>query len=129
MTQALGPAARDASDRVTAGSVCWVTESVRNSYQLEYLHKAFTLDLIESVLTHFYYLPPVPQMLSERSAFPLALRGTRVVFHLLKQFSSELETEVEVILTLFIKLISSETDTGEPRPGRMRVLAMEIIPG
>ena len=41
-------------------------------------------------------------MLSERPAFPLALRGTRVVFHLLKQFSSELEIEVEVILTLFI---------------------------
>ncbi|KAI0268491.1 hypothetical protein BGY98DRAFT_336703 [Russula aff. rugulosa BPL654] len=68
-------------------------------------------------------------MLSERTALPLALRGTRVVFHLLKQFSYDLETEVEVILTLFIKLISSETDTGEPRPGRMRVLAMEIIPG
>jgi hypothetical protein len=68
-------------------------------------------------------------MLSERPAFPLALRGTRVVFHLLKQFSSELEIEVKVILTLFIELISGETDAGEPRPGWMRVLAMEIIPG
>ena len=55
-TQALGPAARNASDRVTAGSesVCRVTESVRDFYQLEYLHKAFTLDLIESVPTHFH---------------------------------------------------------------------------
>jgi hypothetical protein len=37
--------------------------------------------------------------LSERSAFPLALRGTRVVFLSLKQFSSELEVEAEVNLT------------------------------
>jgi len=48
---------------------------------------------------------------------------------LLKQFSSELETEAEVILTLLIKLISGETDTGEPRPGWMGVLAMEIMRG
>ncbi|KAI0263894.1 hypothetical protein BGY98DRAFT_1103745 [Russula aff. rugulosa BPL654] len=45
--------------------------------------------------------------LSERSAFPLAFRGTRVVLLLLKQFSLELEAEAEVILThqTAIKLI------------------------
>jgi hypothetical protein len=48
---------------------------------------------------------------------------------LLKQFSSKLETEAEVILTLLIKLAGGETDAGEPRPGWMRVLAMEIIRG
>jgi hypothetical protein len=74
-------------------------------------------------------LPPAPQTLSERSAFPLSLRGTRVVFLLPKQFSFELETEAEVILTLLIKLISGETDAGKPRPGWMRVLAMEIMCG
>jgi hypothetical protein len=58
---------------------------------------------------------------SERSACPLSLRGTRIIFLLLKQFSSELETEAEVILTLPIKLISGETDPGGPRPGWMRV--------
>jgi hypothetical protein len=47
----------------------------------------------------------------------------------LKQLFSELEMEAEVILALLIKLISGETDAGEPRPGRMRVLAMEIMPG
>ena len=67
--------------------------------------------------------------LFQGSAFPLALRGTRVVFLLLKQFSSKLETEVEVILTPFIKLISGETDGGEPRPGWTGVLAMEIMRG
>jgi hypothetical protein len=67
--------------------------------------------------------PPLPLLLktlSERSVFLLALRGTRVVFLLLKQFSSKLETEADVILTLLIKLISGETDTGEPRPGYTR---------
>jgi Guanine nucleotide exchange factor in Golgi transport N-terminal len=70
---------------------------------------------------------PCSSKLSKRSAFPLALRGTRIVFLLLKQFSSQLETEADVILTLLIKLISGETDPGEPRPGWMRMLAMEIV--
>ena len=42
----------------------------------------------------------------------LPLRGIRVVF--LKQFSSKLETEAKVILTLLIKLVGGETDAGEP---------------
>jgi hypothetical protein len=56
VTQALGPAARDASDRIDCHlrcSVCWATESVRKSYQLEYLHNTFTFVLIESILTIF----------------------------------------------------------------------------
>ncbi|KAF8501756.1 hypothetical protein F5888DRAFT_1675137, partial [Russula emetica] len=52
------------------------------------------------------------------SAFPLALRSTHI-----------LETEDEDILTLLIKFIIGETDTSEPRPGWMRVLAMEIMRG
>jgi Guanine nucleotide exchange factor in Golgi transport N-terminal len=59
-----------------------------------------------------------------------SLRGTHVAsFPLLKQLSSELETEAEVFLTLLIKLISGETEAGEPRPGWMRVLAIEIMRG
>jgi hypothetical protein len=81
------------------------------------------------LLLRHHLFPLLFKTLSERSAFPLALRATRVVFLLLKQFSSKLETEAEVILTLLIKLISGETDTGEPRPGWMRVLAMEIMRG
>jgi hypothetical protein len=166
-TQALGPAARDAF--AIFEDLCLLGNGERPQFlQLEYLHKTFALELIESVLTNYHelfrnvrlpvtYLRPVasscPQSLtcsqhsellillqhhlfplllktlSERSAFPLALRGTRVVFLLLKQFSSKLETEAEVILTLLIKLISGETDAGEPRPGWMRVLAMEIMRG
>jgi hypothetical protein len=52
-----------------------------------------------------------------------------LVFLLLKQFSSELETEAKVTLTLLIKLIRGETDAGEPRPGWMGLLAMKIMRG
>ena len=66
---------------------------------------------------------------SKRFASPLALRTNRVVLLILEQFPCELETEVEVTLTLLIKLISGETDAGEPRRGRMRVIAMDIMAG
>ncbi|KAI0276218.1 hypothetical protein BGY98DRAFT_935195 [Russula aff. rugulosa BPL654] len=64
--------------------------------------------------------------LSKRSAFPLALCSTRIVFLLLKQFSSELKTETEVSLTPPIKLIICETPGG-PRSGWMMMLSMEIM--
>ena len=46
---------------------------------------------------------PAPQKHSE-PAFPLSLCDTRVVFHLLKQFSPEPETEGKVILSLRMNL-------------------------
>lgn len=80
--------------------------------------------------------------MSERPLFPLTLRSTRVVFLLLKQFSSELETESEVFLVLLIKIIGGggggDFDTGSSpdsssglaaRPTWMRVLSMEIMRG
>ena len=63
-------------------------------------------------------LPLLLKTHSERSAFPLALRGTRVVPLLLKQFSSELETEAEVIPTPLINLIHEETDARHFEPRR-----------
>jgi hypothetical protein len=81
------------------------------------------LTLISTPHRHLFPLLKTP---SERSAFPLALRGTDVVFLLFKKFSSELATEAEVIALL---LIHDETDAGEPRPGWMRVLAMKIMFG
>jgi Guanine nucleotide exchange factor in Golgi transport N-terminal len=103
-------------------SVCWGTESNRNSYS----SSTSTRPLLssESVLTNYHTTSSPCSKDSNRSAFPLALRRTHIVFHSLKQFSSELETEAAVILTL---LIIGETDAGEPQPGRMRVLAMEIM--
>jgi hypothetical protein len=58
------------------------------------------LNLLQHHLFSLLFKP-----LSERSAFPLTLRGTRVVSPLLKQFSSELGTEADVIPTLVIKVI------------------------
>ena len=51
--------------------------------------------------------------LSERSASLLALRDTRVLSLLLKQFSPKLETEDTI--GLLIKLVGGETDASEPR--------------
>ena len=163
ITQSLGPAARDAF--AIFEDLCLLGNGERPQFlQLEYLHKTFALELIESVLTNYHELfhkvrgafshlrpvlkrssyPQHPELLlllrhhlcplllktlSERSAFPLTLRGTRVVFLLLKQFSAEIETESEVFLSLLIKLVNGETEAGEARPGWMRVLAMEIMRG
>ena len=60
---------------------------------------------LEFLLQHHLF-PLLLKTLSERSAFPLALRGTRIVFVLLKQFSYKLETGANVILILLIKLLT-----------------------
>lgn len=69
------------------------------------------------------------------------LRSTRVVFLMLKQFSSELKTPCEVFMVLLIKIIEADPSTtpGQGsetyhiphgnRPHWMRVLAMEIMRG
>jgi Guanine nucleotide exchange factor in Golgi transport N-terminal len=70
--------------------------------RLEHFHKTFALEMIERVLTD-YHQPTLPQgvslifiltttpllpllleRLSDRSTFPLALRGMHIVFHLLE---------------------------------------------
>jgi hypothetical protein len=82
------------------------------------------------MLLRHHLSPLLLKSLSDRPHFPLTLRSTRVVFLLLKQFSVELETESEVFLMLFIKVLSGDSDGGEaPRPHWMRVLAMEIVRG
>ncbi|KAF8267460.1 hypothetical protein EI94DRAFT_1730637 [Lactarius quietus] len=143
-TQTLGPAARDAF--AIFEDLCLLGNGERPQFlQLEYLHKTFALELIESVLTNYHDLfrkhsdlllllrhhlsPLLLKTLSERSTFPLTLRGTRVVFLLLKQFSSELSTESEVFLMLLIKIVAGEVEATEARPGWMKVLAMEIMRG
>ncbi|CAG7850918.1 SubName: Full=Related to MON2-Peripheral membrane protein with a role in endocytosis and vacuole integrity {ECO:0000313/EMBL:CCA72019.1} [Serendipita indica DSM 11827] len=116
--------------------------------RLESLPKTFALELIESVLTNYHGLfhkrpeillllhhhlsPLLLKGLSERPLFPLALRSTRVVFLLLKQFSDELATEAEVFAMMLIRIISGEDSNasdGSRRPHWMRVLATEVIRG
>ncbi|KAI0270863.1 hypothetical protein BGY98DRAFT_937371 [Russula aff. rugulosa BPL654] len=67
-----------------------------------YLHKTFSLELIESVLTNQLFR---------------------------KQFSSQLETEADLTPAALIKLINGKADADEPGPGWMWVLAMEIMRG
>ncbi|KAI0268496.1 hypothetical protein BGY98DRAFT_336965 [Russula aff. rugulosa BPL654] len=123
-TQTLGPT-RVTRLLFSRTSLCWVTESVRNSYNLS-TPPDVAIKLIESVLMNNYQLfrkyfelilllqhrlsPMLLKTLSERSASLLALRDTRV-FSL--QFSPKLETEDT--LGLLIKLVGGETDASEPR--------------
>ncbi|KAG8736515.1 hypothetical protein FRC10_009226 [Ceratobasidium sp. 414] len=141
----LPPSAHDAF--AIFQDLCLLANSERPLYlHLESLPKTFSLELIESVLTNYHEIfrsqpellmllrhhlsPLLLKSLSDRPHFPLTLRSTRVVFLLLKQFSVELETESEVFLMLFIKVIAGDSDNGEaPRPHWMRVLAMEIVRG
>lgn len=86
------------------------------------------------MLLQHHLCPLILKSLSDRHVFPLTLRCTRVVFLILKQFSSELETEAEVFLMLLIRMISEESDGSNSdhsgsRPVWTRVLAMEIMRG
>jgi hypothetical protein len=75
--------------------------------------------VLESQIIHVYSLPNsysylqhhlfplLLRTLSECTAFSLAVRNTRVIPLLLKEISSEIETEVEVTLTRLIKLIGN----------------------
>ncbi|KAI0263538.1 hypothetical protein BC834DRAFT_827343 [Gloeopeniophorella convolvens] len=143
-TQELGPAAHDAF--AIFEDLCLLGNGEHPHFlQLEHLHKTFALELIESVLTNYHELfhkhpelllllrhhlcPLLLKALSERAVFPLTLRGTRVVFILLKQFAPELPTEAEVFLTLLVKFIGGDSDMPDARPGWMRVLALEIMRG
>ncbi|CCL98022.1 uncharacterized protein FIBRA_00015 [Fibroporia radiculosa] len=151
--KSLGPSAQDAF--AVFQDLCLLANAERPRFlKLEILRKTFALELIESVLTNYHDLfrkhdelllllqhhlsPLLLKGLSDRPSFPLTLRSTRVVFLLLKQFSSELKTESEVFLMLLIRIVGSETgeadmiEAGHPqgsRPLWMRVLAMEIMRG
>ncbi|KAG6844369.1 hypothetical protein H0H87_007445 [Tephrocybe sp. NHM501043] len=147
----LGPSALDAFS--VFEDLCLLANSEKPHFlKLESLHKTFALELIESVLTNYHahfrkhgeltlllqhhLCPLLLKALSDRPVFPLTLRCTRVVFLLLKQFSSELTTESEVFLILLIKIFSEDGGDGSgdhgphhARPLWMKVLAMEIMRG
>jgi hypothetical protein len=66
------------------------------------------------LLLQHYLFPLLLKTLSEHSAFPLALCGTRVVLLLLKQFPSEFETEAEVIPTALRSPVHKHTGKAKP---------------
>ncbi|EIN06524.1 hypothetical protein PUNSTDRAFT_90162 [Punctularia strigosozonata HHB-11173 SS5] len=146
----VGPSALDAY--AIFEDLCLLANSEKPRFlKLEHLHKTFALELIESVLTNYHELfrkhrellllvqhhlcPLLLKALSDRPVFPLSLRATRVVFLLLKKFSSELKTEAEVFFMLLIRTVGGDADSGSghdahgSRPLWMRVLAMEIMRG
>ncbi|KIY49646.1 hypothetical protein FISHEDRAFT_40768 [Fistulina hepatica ATCC 64428] len=154
--KAMGPSAHDAF--CVFEDLCLLANFEKPHFlKLESLHKTFALELIESVLSNYHDVfrkhpefvlllrrhlcPLLLKGMSERPMFALTLRCTRVVFILLKKFSFEIQTEVEVFLMLLIKIIAEDTEVGTgglpgehvppsaPRPQWMRVLAMEIMRG
>lgn len=86
-----------------------------NFLQLQSLPRTFALELIESVLTDHIRLfrshpelllilrqstcPLLIKALSEKPTFPATLRLMRVLFLLLRQFSTELVVEVEILVS------------------------------
>ncbi|KAG6839777.1 hypothetical protein C0991_011743, partial [Blastosporella zonata] len=119
MTKPLGPSAMDAFS--VFEDLCLLANSKKPHFlKLESLHKTFALGLIKSILTNYhvhfrkhaklvlllqhYLCPLLLKALSDCPIFPLTLQCTRVVFLLLKQFSSKLTTESEVFLILLIKI-------------------------
>jgi hypothetical protein len=98
--------------------VCLSSPYPSETCMLAVVLKSISCSQHSELLLYFqgHLFPLLLKPLSKRSTFPLALRGTRVVFLLFKQFSCKLETEAEAILTLLIKLIGGGTDAGEPRP-------------
>lgn len=119
------------------------------------LPKTFTLELIESILTnhsHLFRSQDHPELLyclrqstcpllirafNEQAAFPTTLRLMRLLFVLLRQFSTELVIEVEILMSILLKCVSpsnarkTSSSNGNGRssievsPPWQRVLAME----
>jgi hypothetical protein len=113
------------------------------------LPRTFALELIESILTNHASLfrpathpelllclrqstcPLLIRSLSEPAVFPTTLRLMRLLFVLLRHFSAELRVEVEILMSILLRLLappaSSETAEGQhPTPPWQRVLAMEV---
>jgi hypothetical protein len=81
------------------------------------------------LLLQHQYFPLLLKTLSAHSAFLLALHGTRVVFLLLSQFSSSSRLRSKSSSHHSSNSLLARLTRGEPRPGWMRVLAMEIMLG
>lgn len=122
---------------------------------LQSLSRTFALELIESILTnhaHLFRFDTHPELLyclrqatcpllikafNEQASFPTTLRLMRLLFVLLRQFSSELVVEVEILMNILLKCIttpsrkvaasngSGNRSSTDSTPPWQRVLAME----
>ncbi|KAM5470176.1 Endocytosis and vacuole integrity protein [Microsporum audouinii] len=119
--------------------LCRLLEGEQLTYlSIKSLSKIFILELIESILVNnaevfarhpehtqvlrHRLMPLAVRYLSERHSFSLTVRVARIVLHILKAHLSLLTVECEVILSLLIHLIDTETSL----PWK-RVLCMEIF--
>ncbi|EFE32597.1 endosomal peripheral membrane protein (Mon2), putative [Trichophyton benhamiae CBS 112371] len=119
--------------------LCRLLEGEQLTYlNIKSLSKIFILELIESILVNntsifanhpehtqvlrHRLLPLAVRYLSERQSFSLTVRVARIALYILKAHLSLLTVECEVILSLLIHLIDTETSL----PWK-RVLCMEIF--
>ena len=126
---------------------------------LESLSKTFSLELIESVLSNHQHLftlstsnaksqlnshpellfllrskvcPLLIKSLSEPPAFPIYLRLMRLLFLLLRQFSSELVLEIEILLSILLRTVIPSAQERAAHGGSQpllwqQVLALEVL--
>lgn len=109
--------------------------------KLSSLPRTFTLELIESILTNHASLvrahpeflftlrrstcPLLIRCLSEKLAFPPTLRFIRLLFVLLRQFSTELVVEVEILMSILMRFMGSDADTSA-HPRWQTIVALEV---
>ncbi|PWN29416.1 hypothetical protein BDZ90DRAFT_108503 [Jaminaea rosea] len=111
--------------------------------ELSSLPRTFTLELIESILTNHTALvrnhpellhtlrestcPLLIKALSEKPAFPTALRYMRLLFVLLRQFSADLVIETEILVSILLRFVAPSADPQqEAVPKWQRIIALEV---
>ncbi|TKY90768.1 hypothetical protein EX895_000766 [Sporisorium graminicola] len=153
----LFPSSRDAY--LVFSDLCSLANAEPAAFlSLDSLSKTFSLELIESVLSNHPRLfasaastnnqgnahpellfllrskvcPLLIKSLSEAPAFPIHLRLMRLLFLLLRQFSSDLVLEVEILLSILLRTVNPSAQELASHGGSQpllwqKVLALEVL--
>ncbi|CBQ67952.1 conserved hypothetical protein [Sporisorium reilianum SRZ2] len=153
----LFPSSRDAY--LVFSDLCSLANAEPAAFlSLDSLSKTFSLELIESVLSNHPRLfasatstknqgnshpellfllrskvcPLLIKSLSEPPAFPIYLRLMRLLFLLLRQFSSDLVLEVEILLSILLRTVNPSAQELAAHGGSQpllwqKVLALEVL--
>ncbi|EST06476.2 Mon2 [Kalmanozyma brasiliensis GHG001] len=153
----LFPSSRDAY--LVFSDLCSLANAESATFlALDSLSKTFSLELIESVLSNHQRLfasaagakasaishpellfllrskvcPLLIKSLSEPPAFPIHLRLMRLLFLLLRQFSSDLVLEVEILLSILLRTVNPSSQETAAHGGSQpllwqQVLALEVL--
>ncbi|KAI0268964.1 hypothetical protein BGY98DRAFT_1101372 [Russula aff. rugulosa BPL654] len=114
-TQVLGPADRDTFPIFEELYLFDNGEHPQFTQLEAYYSQTATNELFRKVCPILAHPKPIPAVVLKS-----------LMFTAFEQFSSRLETEAELIPTVFTKLVNGEADNGELGPGWMWALAMEI---